>query len=202
MIDLLIAVLLHVATPRPLTSTVSGPPSPFVTAQDRLWNSRDLREEANLPTFEELFSAADMTEAQIRTEIASIDAHLTSYRVVERAGSRRGPEGDFQAKGWFDGTALRKIELYEGGETWRQTVTYFFAGDRPIARIDERERFAGVLPSRYAPVASRSRDEQILLEPPTGWDSDDAAIQAEMQMLRVLLRETWACRLTHLCGAR
>jgi hypothetical protein len=201
MIYLLISALMRI------TSLRSAPPSEpaarpaFVTAQDQLW-SRNLRDEANLPTFDELFSAADATEAQIRTEITSIDAHLTSYRVVERAGSMRGPEGDFEATGWFDGAALRKIEFRKGGETWRQTVTYFFAGDRPIARFNEREQFAGVLPSRYAPVASRSRDEQILLEPPTGWDSDDAAIQAEMQMLRALLREPWACRLTHLCGAR
>ena len=201
MIYFLISAFLKISSLRS-----AAPPEPaalptFVTAQDRLW-SRNLGDEANLPTFEELFGVADATETQIRTEVAAIDAHLTLYRVVERAGAEPGPEGDFEATGWFDGPALRKIELRKGGETWRQRVTYYFAADRPIARIDEHEQFAGVLPSRYAPVAARSRDETIFLEPPTGWDANDAAVQAEMQMLRALMREPWACRVAHLCVSR
>lgn len=198
MIHLLIVALMRITSLRP--AEVPARPT-FVTAQDHLWSSRDLRDEANLPTLEELFSAADATEEQIRAEIAAIDARISSYRVVERAGSRPGPEGNFEAKGWFDGPMLRKIELREGGETRRQTITYYLAGDRLIARMDEHEQFAGVLPSRYASVAARSRDETIFLEPPSGWDEEDAAIQAEVQMLRALMRERWVCRLAQLCGS-
>jgi hypothetical protein len=188
MMEILIAALLQLAalrSPPPAAPLVF---SSFVTAQDRLWSRRDVRDEANLPTFNEISAAADATEAQIRAEMISIDARLTSYHVVHRTGFRTGPEGGLAANGWFAGADLRKAELHEGGETWHHTATYYFAGNRPIARIEDAEQYAGTILSRYAPVASRTRDEIIFLEPERGWESDGEIIEDEVRMLRVLFR--------------
>jgi hypothetical protein len=111
--------------------------SAYVTAQDELWARRDLRDEANHPSFEQIFAAADATERQIRRDIAHIDVSLHQYRPTHRVAEAAIREGWLELDAWSDSTGVRKATLRSGGEPWDSSVSFYFVGGRPIARIEE-----------------------------------------------------------------
>jgi hypothetical protein len=166
MFRLLILLLAFISpSPAPTRPVINTAPPAFETPQSRL-RDRDVSDEANLPTPQDIKQAADATEALIRDEIHRTDNSLSTMRVENRplqGGWDIG--GDLNIKGWYASTDLRKAEIVSGGEVWLQRTELYFAKGTLIARRVHRENTFGAYGSRYEVIQNRGTNEDIYLSP-------------------------------------
>jgi hypothetical protein len=164
-ISLLVFIHPPVAPAAAPRAVINAAPPAFETPQSRLWD-RDVRDEANLPTEDEIKEAADATEALIRDEMQRIEKSVGSMRLENRPLAGCGDMGcEFNVAGWYAGKDLRKVEIASGGEVWWQRTELYFAKGTLIARKVHHEDVFGAYGSRYEVVQHRGSSEELYISP-------------------------------------
>lgn len=91
----------------PIPTVPFSTDAPFTTSGDRAWKGHNAGNE-DLPTFDEIFAAADATEASVRATMLATDRNLSRYRKVDRVIIGASYEGGTAVHAWYDGDVLRK----------------------------------------------------------------------------------------------
>ncbi len=175
-------------SPPPIPTVPFSADASFTSSGDRAWKGHNAANE-ELPTYEEIFAAADATEADIRATMLATDGNLSKYRKVDRVIIGAAYEGGTEVHGWYEGDLLRKALIVQGGETWMNNTNYYFAGTQPIASSTKAETYGGVLISRYADVQTRTNTERFYLDATVDKEIDPVSA-SDLRLITLALTDT------------
>mgnify|MGYP006932740366 FL=1 len=149
----------------------AGPISLSSLPQATLWEGRDITDEGQLPTAQQIDAAADATEYQLHSYMDTIDALQPAFEK-----RRLTVAGCAEAAGWYAPDGLRLLECQNGGETWREERRLYIVSDRPIGMRRASEHLDGTYETSYRRVRSRATEDLVYFNGAS--DIDDPLLTA------------------------